>query len=62
MAKQTAVTKARKRLQDFDPRGSKCPICGMNFRNGCKHSVTEAREYLNTQLMQAIAREAVNTN
>ncbi len=62
MAKQTAVTRAKKRLQDFDPRGSKCPICGMNFRNGCKHSVTEAREYLNAQVIPAIAREAASAH
>lgn len=28
----------------FNARGSKCPICRKDFRNGCTHSVSQAKE------------------
>ena len=28
----------------FNARGSRCPICRKDFRNGCNHSVSQAKE------------------
>jgi hypothetical protein len=45
-------------LIEFDPRGSKCPICKSEFRTGCKHSVTQAHERLRAELARAEAAMA----
>lgn len=50
------MARARKRLQEFSPRGSNCPICRREFRgDGCPHSVTDAR----TRLEEDVTREIV---
>lgn len=49
----------RKKLANFSPRGSNCPICGRNFRDedACPHSVGQAREHLVEQIQREIVRQ-----
>jgi len=49
-----SIKKAKKRMEEFDPRGSKCPICKRNFRKGCAHSVSEATDRLFEDYVHAI--------
>ena len=52
-----SAKEAKRRMDEFDPKGSKCPICKREFRTGCKHNTVEARTRLNEIYLRAIARE-----
>lgn len=50
------IVNAKRRLDTFDPRGSKCPICKASFRNGCNHSVKQANERLFELYLKAMSQ------
>lgn len=48
------------RPRDFNARGDKCPICGKGFRSdACPHSVEEAEDHLEEQLVRSIVRDEI---
>jgi len=49
-----AAKKAKVNLENFSARGSLCPICKKNFRNGCSHSVAEAKDNLFAKYVKAL--------
>lgn len=52
------VEKARRRMESFSARGSKCPICKADFRGDkCPHSVKQAEAKLFQNYIKAIASE-----
>jgi galactose-1-phosphate uridylyltransferase len=53
------VAKAKQALDQFSARGSKCPICKKEFRTGCDHSVTQAKDRLLKNYIQAIAKSNI---
>ena len=48
------LKKARNRKENFDPRSDLCPICHNNFRNGCKHTTSEARGALEQRIIELV--------
>jgi len=44
---------ATKRLLNFAPKTSKCPICNKLFRRGCFHSIEAAYNRLKDDLLNA---------
>ena len=54
------VKEARKRMNSFQAKSSKCPVCHRNFRNGCDHSVVAARNRLQENLVRAIVQEELS--
>lgn len=50
------VKKAKQRMDSFNPRGSKCPICKKEFRTGCNHNVAQAETRLFEDYVKALAR------
>ena len=53
----TPAQKAKSKLDMFSARGSNCPLCGKSFRNGCNHSVQEAKNKLFENYIKVIAHE-----
>ena len=53
MKKKAALQK----LREFNPRGSRCPICNKDFRKGCDHSVQEAKDRLFENYIKAIQQD-----
>lgn len=49
-----ALNKAKKRLLDFQANNSRCPLCGKDFRRGCNHSVVQARERLEENILKSL--------
>lgn len=54
-----ALNKAKKKLRDFQARGSNCPLCGKPFRNGCNHSITQAIERLEQNVINALIKKRI---
>jgi hypothetical protein len=52
-----AHERAARRRRDFSARGSDCPICKREFR-GCPHSVVEALERLDRDVVEAAVADA----
>ncbi len=52
------IQQARHKWKDFSARGSKCPVCRKDFRYGCRHSISEAKERLFEDYIRAILSEA----
>ncbi len=50
-----AVKKAKEKMDSFSARGSLCPLCGKDFRNGCSHSVKQARDKLLENYIRAVS-------
>lgn len=48
------IKQAKEKLDKFSPRGSVCPICKKSFRQGCSHSVNEAKDRLFQEYIAAI--------
>ena len=44
----------------FNARADKCPICHKWFRDGCNHSVLEARKKLIENYIKSIIRKEDN--
>ncbi len=42
---KSRLQKVKDRKENFDPRGSLCPICNRGFR-GCPHSIVKVEERL----------------
>jgi len=51
------LKEALKLQREFSARGSRCPICKRDFRHGCNHSVVEARQKLERNVIEAIVEE-----
>lgn len=49
-----AVKRARERLNNWSARGGSCPLCHKDFRNGCNHSVVQAQQRLETNVVNAL--------
>lgn len=49
------IQRAKKAMDTFSARGSKCPICKAQFRTGCNHSVKQAEDRLLQNYIKAIA-------
>ena len=49
-----AVKRARKRLANWSARGGSCPLCHKDFRYGCNHSVEQARQRLEANIVNAL--------
>ena len=47
----------KQRMKDFSARGSRCPICKLDFRRGCSHSIVAAEERLKENYMRALIDE-----
>ena len=41
--------------KQFNARGSNCPICKKPFRNGCNHSVVQAKERIEQDYIKAVS-------
>ena len=50
---------AKRRLREFSARGSNCPICKKGFRYGCNHSVTQAYERMEDDILNAKIEKAL---
>lgn len=48
------LKRARERLSNFSARGSSCPLCKKDFRNGCNHSIEQAINRLNQNIINAM--------
>lgn len=48
-----AVKRAQEAKRNFNARGSKCPCCGKSFRYGCEHSITDAHDRLQLNIILA---------
>lgn len=48
------LKRARERLSNFSARGSSCPLCKKDFRNGCNHSVEQAIGRLEQNVINAM--------
>ena len=57
---KTILRRARQRLVNFQARSSYCPLCGNNFRNGCNHSVDQARRRLEENVAVALFKHRVS--
>ena len=53
LKEQSALNYVLKCQREFNPRGSKCPICRKWFRKGCDHTVTQARDTLAQRVFNA---------
>ena len=49
------IKKAKKRRQEFNARGSKCPLCKQLFRS-CGHSIIQAYDRLDKDYTVALIR------
>jgi len=49
-----ALKRARKRLNEWTARGGQCPICHKEFRDGCNHTVSQAYERLEQNVVNAM--------
>jgi hypothetical protein len=48
------LRKAEQIRKEWNPKDHKCPICGLGFlEEVCRHSVLEARQRLNNNVLQA---------
>ena len=54
MPKSNKVKKAREKISTWSARGGKCPICQKQFRYGCNHSISQAEDRLQENLINAI--------
>jgi len=54
LKKSKRIEKARNNMNSFSARDSKCPCCGKDFREGCGHSVTQAKDKLFERYIQAL--------
>lgn len=49
-----AVKRARERLANWSARGGSCPLCHKDFRHGCNHSVEQALQRLEANVVNAL--------
>lgn len=50
------IRRARQRLANFSARESNCPLCGKSFRCGCDHSVEQAVNRLEENIVKALVQ------
>ena len=52
-----AIKRARERLINWSARGDVCPICNKEFRYGCNHTVTQAINRLEENIINMIVKK-----
>ena len=58
---ERTIKKLKRRLQEFSPRDSNCPICHREFRDeyNCQHSISEAKQHLQDKIRDLEIRQIV---
>jgi hypothetical protein len=45
---------ARNRLTNFSAKSDRCPLCHKDFKNGCNHSIEQALDRLEQNVINAM--------
>ena len=57
-----AVKRAQQAIENWSSRGSSCPLCHKDFRNGCNHTVEQSIKRLEQNLINAMIDQRLKQN
>lgn len=56
------IKRARERLHNWSARGGTCPLCHKDFRDGCNHTVQQAINRLEENVINAVVDKRMKRN